>query len=506
MHKKGRVLDFLNSVDIAAVGTSNLGSPRQRMMHYAFTENFEIYLSSMKGDPKVIQWSNVPETALLIHKGEEFMEMEECEIIGRAEIVRDEEERKKALELVGERSPIVSHFKETGVTDRLEFIKIVPYTVKYRFVPEVMQGQPPTVFEFEENTKKSNVWDDVKAKARAWKEATRPLSLTASLIPIILGASLAIGLDGVFNTMLFILTLLAGLLIQSGTNMINDWKDAERDAENRSGIRPFTGGSKMIQMGLISRSDMGFFGILTSLIAFIIGLYLVFTSGWVLIPLIIYGLLAGLFYTGAKGRFSFINMGTGLAEFLIATTYGVFMTLGAYVVQTGSYSLTVVLISLPVALFITNVLVINQFADAESDEKTDKNTLVVRLGKKNAKNFLTVSFILGYLLIAVYPFTGITDLWIYLAFLSLPFCFQAIRYTQKHYESTPTELIPGNAHTAINHLFSGLMIALAFLISMVNTGVSALYFAASVALIIWVWRYIERQRKVMTGVKEAFKG
>ena len=187
MHNEKHVLEFLDSVDIAAVGTSNMGSPRQRMMHFAFNDKFEIYLSSMKGDPKVIQWSNVPETALLIHRGTEFMKMEECEIIGRAEIVRNEEEREYCIELVGKRSPIVSHFKEQGVTDRLEFIKIIPYTVKYRFVPEVMQGQPPTVFEFEENAKKSNVWEDVLAKARAWKEATRPLSLTASLIPIILG-------------------------------------------------------------------------------------------------------------------------------------------------------------------------------------------------------------------------------------------------------------------------------------------------------------------------------
>ena len=199
-------------------------------------------------------------------------------------------------------------------------------------------------------------------------------------------------------------------------------------------------------------------------------------------------------------------MGTGFAEFLIATTYGVFMTLGTYVVQTGTYSLTVVLVSLPVALFITNVLVINQFADAESDENSKKKTLVVRLGKEKAKNFLVASFALGYALIAVYPFVGIANFSIYLAFLSLPFCFQAIRYLQKHYGSNPTELVPGNAHTAINHLYSGLMIALAFLLHVLNTGVLLLYFIASLALVGWVWRYIERQRRVMNSVKEAFKG
>lgn len=505
MHTKEKVLEFLASVDIAAIGTSNQGSPRQRMMHFAYDEDFNLYLSSMKGDPKVIQWSNVPETAVLIHKGLEFMEMEECEVIGRATIVRDEKERQKCIDLVGERSPIVAHFKATGVTDRLEFIKIVPTTVKYRFVPEVMQGIPPTVFEFEENKRKSGAWLDVKAKARAWKEATRPLSLTASLIPILLGTSMAFALNQSFDLSLFILTLLGAVMIQAGTNMINDWKDAERDAENRTGIRPFTGGSKMIQMGLISRGDMGFAGILLSIIAFFIGVFLVFTSGLGLIPLILYGLIAGFYYTSGKGKFSFINMATGLAELMIATTYGVFMTLGAYFVQTGSYSWTVILVSLPVSLFITNVLVINQFADAESDEKSDKKTLVVRLGKKKTKNLIVFSFVLGYALILLYPLLGVTDYWIYFGLLSIPFAVQAIRYAQKYYDKNPFDLVPSNAHTAINHLFNGLMLTLAFTFNAVSLNLNVVYFILSILLVVWVWNYIERQRKVMNSVKEAFK-
>jgi 1,4-dihydroxy-2-naphthoate octaprenyltransferase len=395
--------------------------------------------------------------------------------------------------------------KDTGATDRLEFIKIIPYTVKYRFVPEIMQGNPPTVYEFAENKQKSKVWEDVKSKARAWKEATRPLSLTASLIPILLGTSMAFALHDQFNISVFFLTLLGALMIQAGTNMINDWKDAERDAENRTGIRPFTGGSKMIQMGLISRGDMGFFGILLSLFALLIGIYLVFVSGLGLLPLILYGLIAGIFYTGGKGKFSFINTATGVAEILIATTYGVFMTLGAYFVQTGSYSLTVILASLPVSLFITNVLVINQFADAESDENTNKKTLVVRLGKKQSKNLLTTSFILGYILILAYPFFGIGDFWLYIAFLSIPFAIQAIRYAHKSYDASPFDLIPSNAHTAINHLFNGLLLTLAFLVGATEMVISLIYFTIALLLVIWVWNYIERQRKVMNSMKEAFK-
>lgn len=502
---KVEVLQYLEQAEVAAVGTSNMGSPRQRMMHFGADEDFNVYVSSMKGDPKIIQWSNIPQTAILIHQGAAFLEMEECEIIGRAEIIRNKEDRKKAIELMKDRSPIVANFYRIGETDRLDFIRIRPFTVKYRFVPEILQGHPPTIFEFPENRESFSAWDDVKAKARAWKEAVRPLSLTASLIPLLLGASVAFFVLGNLNWGAFLWTLLGGLMIQAGTNMINDWKDAERDNENAEGVRPFTGGSRMIQLGLISRSDMGFFGILLSSIAAIIGIYLLVNSGWGLLPLILYGMLAGLFYTSEKGKFSFINMAPGIAEFLIATTYGVLMTMGAFYVQTGYFSLQIFLLSLPVAILITNVLVINQFQDAVSDQKSGKSTLVVRLGKRKAKNFLIGSFIIAYGIIGLLPILGYAPYALYFAFLSLPFTIQAIRYIHNNYDKTPVDLISGNAHTAIAHLFAGLLLVFAFLIKGSGFILPVSYLAASVLFVTWVWYYIERKRKAMDNFRMVMK-
>lgn len=502
---KTQVLDYLKRAEVAAVGTSNMGTPRQRMMHFGFDENFNIYVSSMKGDPKVIQWSNIPETALLIHQGNTFMEMEECEIIGRAEIVRDKEERNKVINIMATRSPIVAKFIEIKALDQLEFIRIKPFLVKYRFVPEVLQGEAPTIFEMVENRTSFSTWDDVKAKARAWKEAVRPLSLTASLVPVLLGGAIAFSVNSSFNIFLFVLTLLGAVMIQAGTNMINDWKDAERDNENVEGLRPFTGGSRVIQLGLISRGDMGFFGLVFSALAALIGIYLVAVSGWGLIPLILFGLLAGLFYTSEKGKFSFINMAPGIAEILIAVTYGILMTLGAFYVQTGYFSLQAFLISLPVALFISNVLLINQFPDAVSDAASGKNTLVVRIGKKMAKNVLIACFVAGYAIIALLPVLSLAPYYIYFAFLSLPFAIQAIRYAQSNYNKTAVDLISSNAHTAITHLVTGLLLVFAFLLNGLNFVLPAVYFVASLLFVFWVWNYIERKRKAMNNFRMAIK-
>jgi len=501
---KNEIYEYLNRAEVGAVGTSNMGKPRQRMMHFASDEDFNLYLTSMKGDPKVIQWSNIPETAILIHQGATFIEMEECEIMGRASVVKTEEERDKAAQLLESRSPIVAQFKDMDALDRLEFIKITPYTVKYRFVPEILQGEAPTVYEFKENQQESSDRKDLSSRFRAWKEAIRPLSLTASLIPILLGSAMAFSLTEFFTWSLFILTLLGGVMVQAGTNMINDWKDAERDADNTQGIRPFTGGSKMIQLGLISKADMGFFGILLTMIAALIGLFLFVQSGWGILPLIAYGLFAGFFYTNGQGKFSVINLSPGIAEVLIATTYGVGMTLGSYFVQTGTYSMEVFLVSIPVALLITNVLLINQFPDMASDEASDKNTLVVRLGKQGSKNVLISLFIIGFGMISLLPLLGIAPYSIYLSFLSVPFMIQAIRYAHKNYDKASTDIIPSNAHTAIHHLFTGLLLAISYLYLSLDGWIIASLFIISILFVMWVWRYIERQRRVMNDFKKAF--
>ncbi|MFA5569375.1 MAG: prenyltransferase [Trueperaceae bacterium] len=501
---KDEVLAYLARAEVGAVGTSNLGAPRLRMMHFAADEAFNIYLTSMKGDPKITQWLNVPQTALLIHQGATFMEMEECEVIGRAEIVADAG-RERAVELLRHRSPIVAQMERQGALDRLEFIRVRPHSVKYRFVPEILQGQPPTVFEFRENQERSSAWDDLLAKARAYRTAIRPLSLTASLVSVLLGGALALSATGALDLGLFALTLIAALLVQVGTNMINDWKDAERDGENRAALRPFSGGSRVIQLGLVSRAEMGFWGLALSLVAAVIGVYLLVVSGWGLLPLILYGLAAGVFYTAAEGRFSFINLAPGVGEALIATTYGVGITLGTYFVQTGAYSWQALLLSLPVALLVTNVLLINSFGDAESDSKTRKRTLVVRLGTRRAKNVLLVVFALAYALVAVLPLLGLAPFAVYVTFLSLPFAVQAARYAQRYHDASAVDLAPSNGHTALTHLFAGLLMVFALLLEPLGLMLPLLFLAAALGLVAWVWRYIERQRRVMNEFRSAFR-
>ena len=81
----------------------------------------------------------------------------------------------------------------------------------------------------------------------------------------------------------------------------------------------------------------------------------------------------------------------------------------------------------------------------------------------------------------------------------------AMRYTQLNYNKTAIDLISGNAHTAIAHLFAGLLLVFAFLLRGGDYLLPGLYFAGAVGLVIWVWNYIESKRKAMDHFRVSMK-
>jgi uncharacterized pyridoxamine 5'-phosphate oxidase family protein len=167
-HTAEEILSVLRSVEVAAVATSAGDRVRNRMMHYAVDEDLNIYLATMKGDPKTVQITNRPSIALLVHKsGDDINGSQEVEIVGKALIIRDERERQRALAATGQRSPVVKHLVGTGNAGVLDCIKVAPQTVKFRVFREIVQGLPPTVIEFPENRGVIGDWELLKMKARS---------------------------------------------------------------------------------------------------------------------------------------------------------------------------------------------------------------------------------------------------------------------------------------------------------------------------------------------------
>jgi 1,4-dihydroxy-2-naphthoate octaprenyltransferase len=219
--------------------------------------------------------------------------------------------------------------------------------------------------------------------AAVWIKATRPQFFTVIVLPILLGAAAARATQGHVSLALLAVSLLAGVLCHAGVNVLNDYFDHRSGADdlNQTPLTPFAGGSRMIQNGLLSAAETRRYGLGLLGTATALGLVLVYASGPGLLAFGVVGIVSGYFYSAPPMAFNY----RGLGELFVGLNFGVLAVGGAYYVQTQELSVAVLLVALPLALLVANILLINEFPDEESDRRAGKGSLVVRLGPRRAR-------------------------------------------------------------------------------------------------------------------------
>ena len=223
---------------------------------------------------------------------------------------------------------------------------------------------------------------------------TRMPFTSASLLPIFLAASYFYSINAnSFSLINFFLSTVGVLFAHLSTNMFNDYFDNidGTDSGNYNYFQQVSGGSRAIELGLISISKTKSSATSLMFIAILFGTTTLFNA-YIdnIIPIIIITIAAlflGYFYTAPPIRLVARN---GLGEISIFTVFGPLMLLGSgFAIFNGnflasSYFNDLLLLSIPIGLLTTNILLINEFPDYEGDIKTGKNHLVVTFGKKNS--------------------------------------------------------------------------------------------------------------------------
>jgi len=298
-------------------------------------------------------------------------------------------------------------------------------------------------------------------KLKSWLTELRAPFLTATLVSIILGTAIAWTRNGVFNLAYFLLALLGGVFLHLGTNVANDYYDHKsgNDEVNKEFVRPFSGGSRMIQLGLLTPREVLSGALFFYCLATFIGLYLAWVRGPFVLILGLIGLFSGFFYVAPP----FNWVGRGVGEALVGLNFGTLMTLGAYYVQTQSMALEPLVASIPVSSLIAAVLYINEFPDYAADKTVGKDTLVVRLGRSKAAYGYSLIVLGAYLFIFLSALFGIAPLYTLFGFITLPLALEAIRHASK-FHSEPFKLIAANAMTIVLHLLTSLLISFGYMI------------------------------------------
>src|SRR5919106_6537255 len=111
-----------------------------------------------------------------------------------------------------------------------------------------------------------------------WLWAIRPFTLPASVVPVLVGTALAF-YDGHFHGLLFALILMGSMLVQIGTNLVDEYTDHEKGGSQGKLLAPY----KVIALGLLSPKAVRAGAVLSFGIATGIGLYLVAVTNWSLL-------------------------------------------------------------------------------------------------------------------------------------------------------------------------------------------------------------------------------
>ncbi len=239
---------------------------------------------------------------------------------------------------------------------------------------------------------------------RAWLLATRPKTLAAGVVPVLVGTALGSTLVPI-HWLAACGCLIGALLIQIGCNFANDAFDALKGADTAERIGP----QRAVASGLITPRAMLIATGIVLLLAFLVGLWLMTFGGWIILVLGLISLVCAVAYTAGPFPLAYV----GLGDAFVFLFFGLVAVLGSAWVQVApalatlmpyeslgaagfvitKYSqaeiglhswfdlpLTWWLIAAAVGLQATGIIAVNNLRDIRTDAVVGKRTLAVRLG------------------------------------------------------------------------------------------------------------------------------
>ena len=194
--------------------------------------------------------------------------------------------------------------------------------------------------------------------------------LLISFLYAVLGTLIALR-EGMYNAPLFVLTAIGAVSSQIAANTYDEYFDYKFGTDLLTTKTSYSGGGRIIFDGGLRPAEAFRIATAALLLAFLIGVYLSVESGWELLPLFVFGGVAGTFYSTVWQR-------RGLGEFMLCAIGLIVM--GAFFVQAHFYSAGAVYISIPCGLLIANLVIMNEVPDAEADAKTGRKNVTTTLG------------------------------------------------------------------------------------------------------------------------------
>ena len=242
------------------------------------------------------------------------------------------------------------------------------------------------------------------ADPRKWLAGTRPRTLPAAVVPVLIGSGVALGYAR-FSWWRAGLALVVALALQVGVNFANDYSDGIRGSDEQR-----VGPVRLVAAGLAPPRQVRAAAFGCFFLAGVAGLALAAVTSWWLVAVGAGCIAAAWFYTGGPKPYGY----SGLGEVFVFLCFGVVAVAGTAYVQMNALSSLGLAASVPAGLLACALLMVNNLRDIGTDTVAGKRTLAVMLGDARSRQgyvlTLLVPFGVAALLAFFRPFTLLTAL------------------------------------------------------------------------------------------------
>ncbi len=244
--------------------------------------------------------------------------------------------------------------------------------------------------------------------------STRPWSFTMTFSSVTMGTLMA-ALSRVFDPLLYVLTLLGMLAFHAATNVLNDFFDVrhgvDREGAPTTKYRLHPAAMGQTPLSTILGLSLGLYALTLAT-----GVYLAFVSSLAILAIVAGGILGSVLYTADP----VVLKARALGEVTVFAMWGLLIPLGAYMVQTGTFSWSPIVAAIPIGIFVGLVLLANNIRDIGYDGSVGNRTLAVALGVRRAARVYTVFLVVAYLLVVVGVLFRLVPVWSFVVFLTAP--------------------------------------------------------------------------------------
>ena len=251
-----------------------------------------------------------------------------------------------------------------------------------------------------------------------WWLAIRPRTLPAAVAGVVAGSALALH-DYTFHPLPALAALLVALLLQIGSNLANDVFDYERGADSARSAGPL----RVTQSGLLKPEQVRAGMLTVFALAGLVGLYLAFVAGWVVVLIGLAAIFSAIAYTGGPFPLGYY----GLGDLFVFLFFGLACVAGTYFVQAGTVSPAAWGMAVPVGLIIVDILVVNNLRDLPTDRLAGKHTLAVLLGARFARAEFLACLLVAFLCLPIFCAFKLLPWGALLSWLTLPLAWKWVR-------------------------------------------------------------------------------